>query len=100
MEKGPNGAVFDVPSNFLSDRYRGIGDEIQNRFGQSGQRIPVRNIAIPNLRVPESLGRDEQFTLHIPRHRQIAGHLINIFMGKSSPMITDKWVHLSRLSLF
>lgn len=85
MEKGRNNAVFDVPSNFLSDRYRGIGPEVQNRFGQNSERIPVRNIAIPNMKVPESLGRNEQFSLHIPRHRRIAGHLINIFLGKLIP---------------
>lgn len=83
MEKGPQKKVFDVPSNFLVDRYKGIGPEIQNRFGEgASERIPVRsNISIPNLRVPMQLERDEQFTLHIPRHRRIASHLINIFMG-------------------
>lgn len=31
VQKGPAGAVFDVPDNFLTDRYRPIGPEIQNR---------------------------------------------------------------------
>lgn len=81
MEKGNQKAVFDVPSNFLSDRYKSIGTDVTNRFGD-GERIPVQsNITIPNLRVPMSLGRDEQFSLFIPRHRRIAAHLTNIFMG-------------------
>lgn len=85
MEKGKQNAVFDVPSNFLTDRYRGIGADLQNRFG--AERIPVRNISIPNLKIPESLGRTEPFTLFLPKHRRIAGHLINIFMGKHSKVL-------------
>lgn len=85
MEKGRNNAKFDVPNRLLSDRYKNR-PEIQERFGDNaGERIPVRaNITIPNLSVPMSLGRDEQFSLFIPRHKQIAGHLINIFMGTNS----------------
>lgn len=83
MEKGPNNAKFDVPDNFLSDRYRG-SPEIQQRFGENaGERIAVRSgISIPNLKVPMSLDRKEQFSLFLPRHRRISAHLINIFMGK------------------
>lgn len=83
MEKGPNKAKFDVPSNLLSERYKG-SPEIQERFGENaGERIAVRsNISIPNLKVPMSLDRKDQFSLFIPRHRRIAAHLINIFMGK------------------
>lgn len=81
MEKGDQKAVFDVPSNFLSDRYKSIGTEVTSRFGD-GERIPVKNIAIPNLSVPMSLARDEPFSLFVPRHRRIAARLIDIFMGK------------------
>lgn len=85
MEKGPNNAKFDVPNQLLSDRYKG-SPEIQERWGENaGERIPVRaNISIPNLKVPMSLDRKEQFSLFIPRHRRIAAHLINIFMGLKS----------------
>lgn len=83
MEKGPNNSVFDVPNNLLSDRYKN-NPEISSRFGDNtSEHIPVRaNITIPNLKVPMSLDRKEQFSLFIPRHRRIAAHLINIFMGK------------------
>lgn len=83
LPKGKNNAKFDVPSNLLSDRYSGSPD-IQERFGEeANERIPVSsNISIPNLKVPMSLGRDEQFTLLIPRHRRIAAHLVNIFLRK------------------
>lgn len=82
MEKGPNNAVFDVPNKLLTDRYKSDAT-ITSRFGEnSPEHIPVSaNISIPNLSVPMQLDRKEQFSLFIPRHRKIAGHLINIFMG-------------------
>uniref|UniRef100_A0A034WL57 Phenoloxidase subunit A3 n=1 Tax=Bactrocera dorsalis TaxID=27457 RepID=A0A034WL57_BACDO len=84
MEKG-KAAVFDVPDKFLTDRYRPIGNEVQSRFGEKAeQRIPVRDIAVPDLRLPMSLPRDAQFSLFIPAHRRIAGRLIDIFMGVRS----------------
>ncbi|CAD7091974.1 unnamed protein product [Hermetia illucens] len=77
--------VFDVPDNFLTDRYKPIGNDVQNRFGDKAEkRIPVKNISIPDLRIPMSLGRNEQFSLFVPRHRRIAGRLIDIFMGVRS----------------
>ncbi|XP_065076334.1 phenoloxidase 2 [Ochlerotatus camptorhynchus] len=79
---GKGKSVFDVPDNYLTDRYRPIGPEIQNRFGElAEERIPVRGIALPDLRIPMSLGRQEQFSLFIPRHRKISARLIDIFMG-------------------
>lgn len=85
---GKGKSVFDVPDNYLTDRYRPIGPEIQNRFGElAEERIPVRSIALPDLRIPMSLGRQEQFSLFIPRHRKIAARLIDIFMGE----LGDGW---------
>ncbi|XP_067629385.1 phenoloxidase 2 [Eurosta solidaginis] len=84
MEKG-HASVFDVPDKFLIERYQPIGNEVQNRFGEKAeQRIPVRDIAIPDLRIPMSLPRDAQFSLFIPAHRRIAGRLIDIFVGLRS----------------
>ena len=74
-------AVFDIPDKFLTERYQPISNEIQSRFGEvSDRRIPVREIRIPDLRIPMSLGRNEQFSLFIPKHRKIAARLIDIFM--------------------
>lgn len=84
MEKG-NKAVFDIPDNYLTDRYKPIGAEVQNRAGANAEiRIPVKNIQIPDMRIPMSLARGDQFSLFIPRHRRIAGRLIDIFMGLRS----------------
>lgn len=85
VEKGRNKSVFDVPDNYLRDRYRLIGSELQNRFGESAQtRIPVKNISIPDLSIPMALGRHDQFSLFIPRHRRMAARLIDVFMGMRS----------------
>lgn len=82
MEKGPNNAVFDVPNRLLSDRYKGK-QGIKERFGEpGGERIPIpSNITIPNLSGPMALGRDENFSLFIPRHRDLASQLVHVFMG-------------------
>lgn len=87
MQKGDTNAssVFNVPDNYLTDRYRPIGTELTDRFGEeTTARIPVRNISLPDLRIPMQLGRHEQFSLFIPKHRTIAGRLIDIFMGMRS----------------
>lgn len=82
VEKGPKKAVFDVPSKFLTDRFRNIGTEVQTRFIEDAEeRIPVKDIPIPDLTIPLSLGRHEEFSLFIPRHRRIAATLIDMFMS-------------------
>lgn len=85
LEKGKNNVKFDVPSNLLSDRYKGRPDVtvIQDRFGDTpSERIAVTaNVSIPNLSIAMSLGRDEPFSLFIPRHKTIAANLIDIFLG-------------------
>lgn len=84
VAKGPKNAVFDVPSTFLTDRFRNIGTEVQTHFSETAQEvIPVRDdIPIPDLKIPLSLGRHEQFSLFIPRHRRLAAKLIDIFMSE------------------
>lgn len=82
--KGPKKAVFDIPSKFLPDRFKSIGAEIQSEFSEnSEERIPVRDdVPIPDLKLPLSLGRHEQFSLFIPRHRRLAAKLIDTFMSQ------------------
>lgn len=83
MEKGKKSTVFDVPDNYLTDRYKQIGADLATRFGETAEkRVTVRNISLPDLRVPMQLGRNEQFSLFIPKHRRLAGRLIDIFLGK------------------
>ncbi|KAL1131636.1 hypothetical protein AAG570_011249 [Ranatra chinensis] len=83
MPKGDNNSVFDVPSEYLVDEYRPLENDLSNRF--SGvEKIPVKKISIPDLNIPLSLGRRENFSLFIPRHNRIAARLISIFMGMRS----------------
>lgn len=87
MAKGKKGTVFDVPDNYLTDRYRPLGVNLQSRFGENaGETVPVRNITLPDLSVPMSLGRHEHFSLFLPKHREISSRLIAIFMGKYKNM--------------
>lgn len=82
MAKG-NNSVFDVPDNFYNDRYKPIGMELSTRFGgEASSKITVKQISQPDLSIPMSLDRHEQFSLFLPKHRKIAGRLIDIFMGK------------------
>ena len=37
--KGKNNAVFEVPNNFIEERFQSFGIEIQSRFGED-----VRNL--------------------------------------------------------
>lgn len=58
--------------------------QLTNRFGpQIRERIDVKNIRIPDMSdVQQQLGRYENFSLFIPKHRRLAGKLIQIFVGK------------------
>lgn len=84
-QKGKNNAVFDMPEKFLDERYQPIGAEVQSRFGDdAGERIPVKDIQIPNLSAFDfkQLGKQENFSLFIPKHRKIASALTDIFMSE------------------
>lgn len=83
MEKGANNTVFEVPNNLLSNRYKGK-PAISERFGEpGGERISIRpKISMPNISGPMALGRDENFSLFIPRHRDLAAQMVHIFTGK------------------
>lgn len=84
-QKGSNHAVFDVPENFIEERYKPLGAEIQNRFSDdAGERIPVKDIQVPNLDNVgfKQLGKQDNFSLFIPKHRKIASALTDIFMSK------------------
>ena len=86
--KGKDNAVFDVDAMFVTDKYKPIVSEIQSRFGEdAGQKIPVKNISPPDLRIIMQLGRQENFSQFIPKHRKIAGKLIDLFMN--APSVND-----------
>ncbi|KAL7300486.1 hypothetical protein TKK_0006488 [Trichogramma kaykai] len=82
VPKGENRISFDIPSNYLPERYKDIGDRILNRFGNDAlSSVPIKNIAIPDLSVPLSLSRRETFSHFLPAHRKMATRLTELFMG-------------------
>nr|ANZ03352.1 phenol oxidase 2 [Rhodnius prolixus] len=85
MPKGVNNAIFEVPEDYLVDRYKPLGtNDLFNRLGGSGERIPVKRITLPDLSIPLQVERRAHFTLFLPLHRRCAGRLIEIFMGMRS----------------
>ncbi|XP_013167706.1 PREDICTED: phenoloxidase subunit 1-like [Papilio xuthus] len=81
LQKGEN-SIFQLPDEYYPKRYEKLSGMISNRFGKGVKRvIPVRKIALPNLEIPMELPYNAQFSLFIPRHREIAGKLIDIFLN-------------------
>ncbi|XP_045478278.1 phenoloxidase 1-like isoform X2 [Harmonia axyridis] len=85
VAKGDEKVVFDIPNNYLADRYKPIGVQLANRFGEdAGERVSVKQISVPNLGDILDLPRHSNFSLFVPKHRRLAGKLINIFIGVRS----------------
>ncbi|KAF5280175.1 hypothetical protein FQR65_LT15038 [Abscondita terminalis] len=82
MPKGESKAVFDIPTDYLPERYKDVGVQLFDRFGgEAGERIPVKQISLPDLKRILKLKRRDNFSLFIPAHREYAKQLIDIFMG-------------------
>jgi tyrosinase len=77
--KDVDGAYFNIPLEYLTDRHQSVRKQ---KPTNENKGINVKKIALPDLTIPMSLGRNEQFSLWIPKHKKIAGRLIDIFMGK------------------
>ncbi|XP_058827992.1 uncharacterized protein LOC131687914 [Topomyia yanbarensis] len=75
--------VIDLPENYLTERYRPIGESLQNRFGSDADtRIPVRNVGTPSIGFAEAIDRRGGFSLFNEKHRKIAGELIAFFINQ------------------
>ncbi|XP_031828652.2 phenoloxidase subunit A3 [Nomia melanderi] len=82
VPKGEKKVAFDIPADYLPDRYRPVATQVFNRFGdEADSKIQVKQISLPDLTVPMQLGRHDSFSLFIPAHRKLAGRLIDIFLG-------------------
>ncbi|XP_013143797.1 PREDICTED: phenoloxidase subunit 1-like [Papilio polytes] len=81
MQKGEDKSTFQIPDNFYPDKYKAVSNTLANRFGADAKSIPVNEIALPNLQLPMELPFSDQFSLFVPKHRKMAGKLIDIFMG-------------------
>ncbi|XP_065074155.1 phenoloxidase 8-like [Ochlerotatus camptorhynchus] len=75
--------VIDLPENYLTERYRPIGDNLQSRFSTDADtRIPVRNVGTPNIAFAEAVARRGGFSLFNEKHRKISGELITLFVNQ------------------
>ncbi|KAG8035032.1 hypothetical protein G9C98_005455 [Cotesia typhae] len=82
VPKGDERIAFDIPSDYLPERYQALAVQVFNRFSEETEmKIPVKQISLPDLTIPMQLDRRTSFSLFIPAHRKIAGRLIDIFMG-------------------
>ncbi|XP_074031041.1 phenoloxidase 1 isoform X2 [Leptinotarsa decemlineata] len=80
--RGPENVQFDVPNSYLNDEYKNISVQIANKFGEdASEKVTVNEISLPPFGEILSFPRDENFSLFIPRHRRLAGKLIDIFLG-------------------
>jgi len=81
--KGKDNTVFQVPDKFLEDNYQSIGSETQDRFGHVAKvTITVSDTILPDISVPASLDKQENFSLFIPSHRKLATALTDVFLSK------------------
>ncbi|XP_078040688.1 phenoloxidase 1-like [Augochlora pura] len=82
VPKGEKKVAFDIPDNYLPDRYRKVATQVFNRFAdETESKLPVKQISLPDLSLPMQLGRREPFSVFIPTHRKLAARLTEIFMG-------------------
>lgn len=70
--------------HFQIPEYSDIHLDITNSFDDNDYDvISIPEVPIPPLDDILKLPRDENFSLYIPKHRKIAGRLIDIFLGKT-----------------
>ncbi|XP_015592859.1 phenoloxidase 1 [Cephus cinctus] len=82
VPRGDNKVAFDVPASYLTDHYRSNAVEILSRFGEADvEKIPIKELTIPSIDFASQLGRRENFSLFIPKHRRLAGRLVEILLG-------------------
>jgi len=81
MDKGGNGTVFQVPDSYVTNRYNKICKKVQQRVCGEREQVPVKEIEVPDLSYPMSLGRAEQFSVFLKSHTEMAGHLIEVFVN-------------------
>ncbi|XP_050439526.1 phenoloxidase 1-like [Adelges cooleyi] len=91
--KGDDNVTFDIPTEYLVDRYKPLASELQTRFPSGGKTVPITKLnKIPDLSFPLSLGRNEPFSLFNPYHSDMAARLIEIFMAAKN---YDEFLSLS-----
>ncbi|CAH1402251.1 unnamed protein product [Nezara viridula] len=78
--KGDN-EVFDIPDEYLTDRFKPLGHSLTDRVGGGAKKIPVKKITLPDISLPLQLDKRANFSLFLPFHRSMAARLIEVFLG-------------------
>ncbi|XP_011494439.1 PREDICTED: phenoloxidase subunit 1-like [Ceratosolen solmsi marchali] len=82
VPKGEEKISFDIPTNYLNNRYQPVANGILSRFNNESQSsVSIKPISIPDLSLPLSLSRRDNFSLFIPSHRKMSGQLTDMFLG-------------------
>ncbi|EZA55827.1 phenoloxidase 1 isoform X2 [Ooceraea biroi] len=76
MPKGRERVTFDVPLNYLSENVEGF----KSITTGGTSKVPIKEMSLPDIRIPLQLGRQEPFSLFIPKHREMATSLIDTFL--------------------
>nr|Q8I6K2.1 RecName: Full=Phenoloxidase 2; AltName: Full=Prophenoloxidase-II; Flags: Precursor [Holotrichia diomphalia]BAC15602.1 prophenoloxidase-I [Holotrichia diomphalia] len=77
---------FKVPKEYVTDRFKNVAVEISNRFGEDdSETVTIDSVPLPDLADILTLGREENFSLFIPKHRNLSAKLINIFLQAENP---------------
>ncbi|KFB48432.1 prophenoloxidase 7 [Anopheles sinensis] len=90
--------VYELSEKFLTDRYKPIFNNLSNRFSGGAAtgpasasadtpvatRITFNDIPEPDLKFAEEIPRRGGFSLFIPRHREIAARLMQMFLEQPS----------------
>jgi hypothetical protein len=81
---------FELPLQTQDNRINADAGLV-NRLGagEADEHVQVKPIALPDLSIPQTLSREQNFSLFIPLHRRAAGRLIEILMGKSILTLSD-----------
>lgn len=92
LGKGEDAVIFDIPDSFIAERFRSVSDTIKSRMKRSENpkmKIDVNEqVKLPDIKsFTNGLPRDKSFSLWIPRHSEIAGKLIRLFVEQ--PKIDD-----------
>lgn len=74
--------VFDLPTTFVKDQYLRMMPSLRERFDTEHKHsISMANISLPDLSVPLTLGKEDNFSLFIPNHQVAAASLLDVFMA-------------------
>jgi tyrosinase len=93
LGKGEDAVIFDIPDSFIAERFRSVSNTIKSRMKRSENpkmKIDVneQEFKLPDIKsFTDGLPRDKSFSLWLPRHAEIAGNLIKLFV--ETPKVDD-----------